>query len=283
MSALIPKTNALFDPTSEINMVAEPSVMIGTLGEINMMGAGPDPAAPFDPVESERKVKELIAENVNKAFEALRAEFRTDMLTLNAKFDTVKAAQDINDGVIKDVVNRQAQFLDVEFAGVKVTFDKAEALIKTMNATLQQLTAEVNIIKASGVTVPPGFNTTTRDSPMKPRSIMEHKVIQNVDKLTSSPGDYFIWSLRFKNAMSQVDVRYKELLESAEKLRVQIPTYEYWEAHINHGLVTAVGSEEEATTLKKDLYTVLVEKCTNTQVIQFANEAEDGFYAFFNL
>ena len=154
MSALIPKTNALFDPTSEINMVAEPSVMIGTLGEINMMGAGPDPAAPFDPVESERKVKELIAENVNKAFEALRVEFRTDMLTLNAKFDSVKAAQDINDGVIKDVVNRQAQFLDVEFAGVKVTFDKAEALIKTMSATLQQLTAttahltaEVNVIK----------------------------------------------------------------------------------------------------------------------------------------
>ena len=109
--------------------------MIGTLGEINMLAG--DPAAPFDPVESERKVKELIAENVNKAFEALRVEFRTDMLTLNAKFDSVKAAQDINDGVIKDVVNRQA--LDVEFSGVKVTFDKAEALIKTMSATLQQL------------------------------------------------------------------------------------------------------------------------------------------------
>ena len=44
-----------------------------------------------------------------------------------------------------------------------------------------------------------------------------------------------------------------------------------------------MGSEEDATTLKKDLYTVLVEKCTNNQVIQFANEAEDGFYAFFNL
>ena len=35
--------------------------------------------------------------------------------------------------------------------------------------------------------------------------------------------------------------------------------------------------------LAKELYTVLVEKCTNTQVIQFANEEEDGVYAFFSL
>ena len=50
---------------------------------------------PFDPIESKRKIKQLIGEQLNKAFEALRAEYKSDVLTLNAKFDTVKAGQDI--------------------------------------------------------------------------------------------------------------------------------------------------------------------------------------------
>ena len=109
---------------------------------------------------------------------------------------------------------------------------------------------------------------------MKDKSVMEYKVVQNIEKLSSAPGDFIIWNLRFKNAMSQVNGKYKELLESTEKLRVQIPTYEYWEVQVNPGLEQAIGSVAETTKLKRDLYTVLVEKCNNNQVIGFANDEE---------
>ena len=279
MTTLIPTQNMLQDPTYDSNMVAERTVSVGTLGEINMMA---DPALPFDPVESERKIKELIGEQVNKAFEALRKEYQTDLLALNAKFDTVKAAQDINDGVVKDVVSEQSQFVNVEFAGVKATFNQADDMVKAMNVTIQQLNTEINMLKATSIPTPPGMSMSA-DVTMRDKSVMEYKVVQNIEKLSSAPGDFIIWNLRFKNAMSQVNGKYKELLESTEKLRVQIPTYEYWEVQVNPGLEQAIGSVAETTKLKRDLYTVLVEKCNNNQVIGFANDEEDGFYAFYTL
>ena len=269
MDSLIPRFNSGLEMVYGFNMVAERVVDEGTLGEINMMA---DPAMPFDPAESERRVKELIGDTVNKAFEVLRTEAKTDVLTLNAKFDSVKAAQDINDGLLKNVVNEQSSFVNVEFAGVKATFTQAEANLQTMSDAINVLTAEVNLLKATAGH-PPGLSAKRDDA--HPKSIMEQKVVQNIDKLTNSPADYYIWSLRFKNAMSQVNPKYKELLESTEKLRVQIPTYEYWDVQINKGLSAAIGSEEETAKLKKDLYTVLVEKCTNGQVMQFANDEED--------
>ena len=102
MSSLSPYANMLSETTSGFDMVAElvnestgsatiqsteinrqddtmnPEINFGTLGEINMLAA--EAAAPFDPIESERKVKELIGETVNKAFDALRAEFKADVL-----------------------------------------------------------------------------------------------------------------------------------------------------------------------------------------------------------
>ena len=104
MHSLIPESRY------QISMVAEPALSdshpwisapndlssdcvpgVGVDDGINMIAA--DPATPFDPVESERRVKELIGETVNKAFEALRSELKAEMLQLNAKFDTVKAAK----------------------------------------------------------------------------------------------------------------------------------------------------------------------------------------------
>ena len=94
MKSLCPNLNMLTNKTYDINMVAElvntttssanvprsTEAEIGSLGEINMMTA--DPAAPFDPIESERKIKELIGDTVNKAFDALRNELKADVLQL---------------------------------------------------------------------------------------------------------------------------------------------------------------------------------------------------------
>ena len=168
----IPSNNSVPESTYGFNMVAERCVYEGTLGEINMMA---DPAMPFDAAESERRVKELIGETVNKAFEALRTEMKNDLMTLNTKFDTVKAAQDLNDGLLKSVVTDQSTFVNVEFAGVKATFTQVEATVQTISDAMNVTTAEINLLKATAGH-PPGF--TAADT-KQPRSIMEQMVVQH--------------------------------------------------------------------------------------------------------
>ena len=92
----------------------------------------------------------------------------------------------------------------------RATFTQVEATVQTISDAMNVINAEINLLKAAAG-YPPGISPNREDH--KTRSIMEQKVIQNVDKLTNSPADYFIWSLRFKTAMSQVNPKYKELLE----------------------------------------------------------------------
>ena len=61
MTSLIPIPNMSQNPPFDSDMVAEQAVIAGSLGDINMMAAGPDPATPFDLFESERKVNALTA------------------------------------------------------------------------------------------------------------------------------------------------------------------------------------------------------------------------------
>ena len=83
-----------------------------------MLAAG-EATAPFDPIESERMVKELIGETVNKAFDALRTEIKADVLQLNAKFETVKAALDLNDGQVKSVMSINLTLLTLSLLVLK--------------------------------------------------------------------------------------------------------------------------------------------------------------------
>ena len=65
------------------------------------------------------------------------------MVIKYSKLDTVKAAQDLNDGQVKGVVSDQSNFVNNEFAGVKSMFTQVETNVLTISATLQELTSEV--------------------------------------------------------------------------------------------------------------------------------------------
>ena len=286
MHSLIPESRY------QISMVAEPALSdshpwisapndlssdcvpgVGVDDGINMIAA--DPATPFDPVESERRVKELIAETVNKAFEALRSEIKAEMIQLSAKFDTVKAAQDLNDDYVKQTVDGN--------------ITKIWETINTLTDGITQMSTKMSLIDAAVTGSPPGINlnggiTNSLNGTLNLKSIMENKSVQNLEKLTSSPGDWTIWQLRLKNALSQVDEMYEYIIDTTETITRPISSYATWEYLIAPNIATGCGkTEEEINKLKRDMYTVLVDKCTSSQVLAFENDARDGIYAYYSL
>ena len=51
---------------------------------------------------------------------------------------------------------------------------------------------------------------------------------------------------------------------------------------ITPNIATGCGkTEDEMSKIKRDLYTVLVEKCTSTQILNFSNDERDGIYAYY--
>ena len=219
-------------------------------------------------------------EQVTAAIQDLRNEIQGELLQMNNKFDAVKIAQDANDGQLKSIVNQHADFINGEFANVKTIFALAEDRVKAHDTLLQQITAEVNSLRTTPGT---GINTGPSDGGVKIRAVMEYKAIQSLEKLTNDPGAFVMWNMRFKNAVVQVNPKYKELLAMSEQFQHAVPTYEYWKLKVFPGIVSIVQNETETLTLSHDLYTVLVDKCTDSQIMRFANEDDDGFYAFFNL
>ena len=110
---------------------------------------------------------------------------------------------------------------------------------------------------------------------------MEFKGISNLEKLSSDPKDFNVWCLRLKNNLKLVNPLYISLLELIERLPGSIVTYEQWARQFGDGLKVHSGIDDAAfTRLMNDLYTVMVEKCSDSQVLMFENEEQDGFYAY---
>ena len=66
-----------------------------------------------------------------------------------------------------------------------------------------------------------------------------------------------------------------------EKIPDPIVTYEQWNLNVDPVMVTASGLSPEAfKKVSSDLYVLLVDKCTDNQVLSFTNDGRDGFYAY---
>ena len=110
---------------------------------------------------------------------------------------------------------------------------------------------------------------------------MEFKAISNLDKLTNEGGNYNIWLLRLKNALKLVDDNYVEVIELVENIEKPSVSYETWQREQVPKLFReSLCDQAQFNKLSTGLYTVLVDKCTDNQVITFENEGSDGFFAF---
>ena len=81
--------------------------------------------------------------------------------------------------------------------------------------------------------------------------------------------------------MTQVDDIYEYIVDSTETITRPISSFENW----NQSMVPQIGigcgkTELEVNKLKRELYTVLVDKCTSSQVLAFENDEKDCIYAY---
>ena len=84
-----------------------------------------------------------------------------------------------------------------------------------------------------------------------------------------------------KNNLKLVNPLYVSLLELIERLPGSVVTYEQWASQFGDALKTHSGIDDAAfNRLKNDLYTVMVEKCSDSQVLMFEHDEQDGFDAY---
>ena len=226
----------------------------------------------FDPMDVERRIKAEIVNTFAESQAQVKLEMMTsidglngkltgDMAALNAKVDAIKAAQDVNDDYVKQTVEGN--------------ISKIWEALNFITDGIKQMTVKIASIENNS---PPGLNTAgginapaTTTGHVK--SIMENKAIQNLEKLTNAPSDWMIWQLRLKNALTQVDEIYEYIIDASETIIRPISTFENWNWLIAPNIAAGCGkTQTEINKLKRDLYSVLVDKCTSTQVLAFEND-----------
>ena len=312
--------NMVAEPVKERSTDGEQEVIdleddddLNCLGEINMVGAADmPPGLSATPDEVERRIKQEISNKVAEAVISLRAEFtdglqqmaaitvnplrgevqaavqqiNTDGVGLNLKVDQIKAAQDANDGNVKSEVASHFSVVNAQLLELKGHSDQMWNQLQGSEAQFKALADAVNLLHSASIT---GDTTAGGgDGGGRPHSfkgLMDSKVISNLEKLTNEVGDFSIWMLRLKNALDQANPSYRKVLELIEKIPDVIVTFEHWESvGYDAGLAGRTDLTEVAyRKLSRDLYVLLVDKCTNNQVMSFANDNQDGFYAFNNL
>ena len=102
-----------------------------------------------------------------------------------------------------------------------------------------------------------------------------------MENITTDSTDLGIWSLRLKSKLKQINPAYATLLDFVERLPAAVVTYDGWLLNYAGAFREQSQMEESMLTrMSADLYTLLVDKYTNVQVMMFENGELDGFYAF---
>jgi len=236
----------------------------------------------FDPLEVERRIKVEIASaladsqssvkmEMTANIEALNTKLSLEMKSLKSKVDAIKSEQDINDAYVKQTIEGN--------------ITKVLEMLSNMANNIKQTDTKVTMIEnATRKSSPRHIETNGDNGNEKIKKIMEFKTVQNLEKSTDVSSDWMIWQLRLKNALTQVDDLYEYIINLAETITRPISSFENWREVISPQIAIRCGKTElEINKIKKELYTVLVDKCTSSQVLAFENDEKDGIYGYYSL
>ena len=93
------------------------------------------------------------------------------------------------------------------------------------------------------------------------KSIMEHTVICNIERLTNETTGFHMWTLRLKNALDQVNPLYRRVIAMIENAPDKIMTNDQWCVQYAQSLADQTGlSIEQYNQMMNDLYVLLVDK-----------------------
>jgi hypothetical protein len=226
-------------------------------------------------------------EAVGALFSSLQ-ELKHDFAALNGKVDIIKVATDSNDDLVKQRIDAKVVELQAANDVMRVEFTQAHQFTHAAVGQLQtDLLAAFNRLDDMGkqfMNVQSHLTSGAGSgyaSGFIQKNISEYRAITNIEKLGDSAQDFSIWSLRLKNNLKQINPAYLLLMELIEKLPSSIVTYGHWKVNYQEALQMHSNLDPAAfNKLSQDLYTVLVDKCSDSHVLSFENEDLDGFFAY---
>jgi len=172
-----------------------------------------------------------------------------------------------------------------ELGAIQQRSNHYEEQLQTTNGQVSEILVRMKDLQAQAAygasTGSPQGGQFTGNGATGGKNIMEYRSISMMEKLTGDAKEFNIWSLRLKNTFKQINPLYATLLELIERLPTAVATYDNWLSNYLTPLMTHSQTEESMfNRMSCDLYTLLVDKCTNSQVNVFENTGLDRFYAY---
>jgi len=249
----------------------------------------------LDPSEAERRIKleivKIFAESQNQvrmemmtSIDALNAKLSSDLAecahSLNAKIDAVKTEQAINGDYVSRILDGNIANLSDEMATIWETLSKTtematiwEKLSKTTEGIEMRTSNMEELFKNLG------NKHTMQVNTQMPQKMLEFTAIQNLEKYDSEG-----WLSKLKNALMQVDEGYEHTINATENMLQKMPSLKSWHQFGKQQLANkCMKTDCEMDKSKQELYSVLIDKCTEAQVREFENNENDGFFAYYIL
>ena len=255
------------------------------------------------PLTDEKVIAEFT--NLRNAISIVQAEFNEKLMKqgnalgdtlemvkqLNGKVDAIKANSDMNDDYVKTQVDAKAVEINEKITLLSqaghTTWNEIETMkqklgnhdeqLQNINGQIAEILVRMKDLQAQAVygnTGPSQNQFSANGTTVK--NIMEYRSISMMDKLTNDTKEFNIWTLRLKNTLKQINPIYATLLELIERLPTNVVTYDSWSNDYVNALREHSQTEENMfNRMSADLYTVLVDKCTNTHVNMFENDELD--------
>ena len=176
--------------------------------------------------------------------------------------------------------------------------DRLQDRVQSIEASVNQLTTELNQFGPTAVTEIKTIQTQAgarldelanaiqaiRTSPVSPagsgynkKSITEHKIIMQQHRLGDDRKEYRNWLEKMKNAIDQVDIDMRKVLDEIDITNWGKGEETEWLAKQNHIKDKMVISDVSWEQMKRDMYAVLMEKTEGDALLLARNQQRDGF------
>ena len=142
---------------------------------------------------------------------------------------------------------------------------------------MKEAEVAVQALQTQAHNTKPSFTSTTGQQHAQ-KNIMDFKAITNFEKLTNDATSYSIWVLRLKTAFKIVGGNSGEVnrivgnLEKATVIHVSRKKDQFQEV-----IRSSICDTAQINKMSTEFYTVLIDRCTDNQMITFENEAADVF------
>ena len=227
---------------------------------------------------------------LSKALAESQVKLAESTHSLNAKVDAVKSAQiarAVQDDHVSRTIDGNVANLSDDMAKVwKALATEADTRQENINDMRNSIISTITEHKLSHSEIKSKADGVLLFSIQTPQNVLESTSIQNLEKTKDESMQWFApisdtfgfndparagWMSKLKIALMRIDEDYESIMNSTEKVLKGL-SIDGWKLFIKNITIACAKTEDEMDKLKRDLYSVLIDKCTESQTRAFEND-----------